>query len=146
MYLRGRSEVTDVFRVEWQGDRDADATVMGLSMFKAAKDNWLELSALGQTLRLEARGEKLTLGRASTASMSLNDSRVSRVHAAVDWRGGHFVLSDTSSFGTWVYMGNQSEPVVLRRTECYLVGQGQIVLGCEREAQSAPTVAFSVRA
>ena len=81
-----------------------------------------------------------------TATMSLNDSRVSRVHATVEWRGGHFVLSDTSSFGTWVYMGNQSEPVVLRRTECYLVGQGQIVLGCEREAESAPAVAFSVRA
>jgi class 3 adenylate cyclase len=146
MYLRGKSEVTEVFRVEWQTDRDADATVMGISMFKAGKDNSLELSALGRTLRLEARGEKLTLGRASTASLSLNDSRVSRVHATLDWRSGHFVLSDTSSFGTWVYMGNQTEPVVLRRTDCYLVGQGQIVLGCEREAESAPTVTFSVRA
>ena len=145
MYLRGKSGVTDVFRVEWQGERDADATVMGMSLVKPGKDNSLELSALGQTLRLQARGDKLTLGRASTASLSLNDSRVSRVHATVDWRGGHFVLSDTSSFGTWVYMGNQSEPVVLRRTECYLVGQGQVVLGCEREAQSAPAVAFSVR-
>ena len=146
MYLRGKSEVTDVFRVEWQGGRDADATVMGLSMQKAGKDNYLELSTLGRTLRLAARGEKLTLGRASAASLSLNDPRVSREHATVDWRGGHFVLSDTSSFGTWVYMGNQSAPVVLRRTECYLVGQGQMVLGCEREAQNAPTVAFSVRA
>jgi class 3 adenylate cyclase len=146
MYLRGKSEVTEVFRVEWQPDRDADATVMGISMFKAGKDSSLELSALGQTLKLEARGEKLTLGRAATASLSLNDSRVSRVHATVDWRGGHFVLSDASSFGTWVYLGNQTEPVVLRRTECYLVGQGQIVLGCEREAESAPAVAFSVRA
>jgi adenylate cyclase len=146
MYLRGKSEVTEVFRVEWQADRDADATVMGVSLLKAGKDSALELSALGRTLRLDARGEKLTLGRASTASLSLNDSRVSRVHATVDWRGGHFVLSDTSSFGTWVYMGNQSEPVVLRRTECYLVGHGQIVLGCEREAESAPAVAFAVRA
>jgi class 3 adenylate cyclase len=146
MYLRGKSEVTEVFRVEWQADRDADATVMGMSMFKAGKESSLELSAQGQTLRLDARGEKLTLGRASTASLSLNDSRVSRVHATVDWRGGHFVLSDASSFGTWVYMGNQTAPVVLRRTDCYLVGQGQIVLGCEREADNAPTVAFSVRA
>jgi adenylate cyclase len=35
--------------------------------------------------------------------------------------------------------------VVLRRTECHLVGQGQITLGCERHAESAPLVAFSVR-
>ena len=38
------------------------------------------------------------------------------------------------------------EPVILRRTECYLVGQGQISLGCEREAEAAPLVLFSVKA
>lgn len=146
MYLRGKNEATEVFRVDWKIDRDADATVMGVSMFKASKDAVLEMSALGQTLRLEPRGEKLSLGRAATASLSLNDSRVSRVHATVEWRGGHYVLNDNSSFGTWVYMGNQTEPLVLRRTECYLVGQGQIALGCEREAESAPLVLFSVKA
>src|SRR4051812_33832166 len=33
MYLRGKAEVTEVFRVEWQHERDAEATVMGVSMF-----------------------------------------------------------------------------------------------------------------
>jgi len=146
MYLRGKNEVTEVFRVEWQTRHDADETVMGVSMFKTAKASQLELSSLGQTMRLEPQGEKLTLGRATTASLSINDSRVSRVHATVEWRGGHFVLGDNSSFGTWVYMGNQTEPVVLRRTECYLVGHGQIALGCERDAESAPLVMFSVKA
>ena len=146
MYLRGKSEVTEVFRADWQADRDVDATVMGVSMFKAGKDGMLEISSLGQTLRLDPRGEKLTLGRAATASLSVNDSRVSRVHATIEWRGGHFILSDASSFGTWVYVGNQTEPVVLRRTECYLVGQGEITLGCEREAENAPLVLFSVKA
>lgn len=146
MYLRGKAEATEVFQVDWKVDRDADATIMGASMLKAAKDMFLEVSAAGQTLRLEPRGDKLTLGRATTASLSLNDSRVSRVHATLEWRGGQFVLNDASSFGTWVYVGNQSEPVVLRRTECYLVGSGQIALGCERDAESAPLVMFSVRA
>jgi adenylate cyclase len=146
MYLRGKSEVTEIFRVDWQVDRDADATVMGASIFKASKDGSLEISALGRTLRLGPRDHKLTLGRATTSALSINDSRVSRVHASVEWRGGHFILSDTSSFGTWVYVGNQSEPVVLRRTECYLVGQGEITLGCEREAEGAPVLQFSVGA
>ena len=147
MYLRGKTEVTEVFRVEWDVTHDADATVMGVSMLKAPKDASLDISALGRTLRLDSRGgEKITLGRATTASLSMNDSRVSRVHSTVEWRGGHFVLSDGSSFGTWVYFGNQTEPVILRRTDCYLVGQGQISLGCEREAEDAPIVLFSVRA
>lgn len=145
MYLRGKAEATEVFRVDWNVDRDADATVMGVSMLKAVKEQSLELSAPGQTLRLEPRGDKLSIGRATTSSLSLNDSRVSRLHATIEWRGGQFVLGDASSFGTWVYMGNQSEPVVLRRTECYLVGSGQIALGCERDADSAPLVAFAVR-
>jgi adenylate cyclase len=34
---------------------------------------------------------------------------------------------------------------VLRRTECYLVGSGQIALGCEREAEAAPVVVFNMR-
>lgn len=144
MYLRGKSDVTEVYRVDWQVDRDNDATVMGVSMLNEPGKRLLELAAAGQTLRLEPRGEKLTLGRAVTASLSINDARVSRLHATIEWRGGQFVLSDASSFGTWVYMGNQTEPVVLRRTECYLVGHGQITLGCDRHAENAPLVLFSV--
>src|SRR5438105_9715932 len=34
MYLRGKSEVTEIFRTDWKVDREADATVMGISMFK----------------------------------------------------------------------------------------------------------------
>jgi adenylate cyclase len=145
MYLRGKSDATEVFRVDWHVDRDNDATVMGASMFAATgRAAYLELAAVGQTVRLDPRGEKLTLGRAATASLSINDSRVSRLHATIEWRGGQFVLSDGSSFGTWVYMGNQTEPVILRRTECYLVGHGQITLGCDRQADNAPLVLFSV--
>jgi adenylate cyclase len=34
--------------------------------------------------------------------------------------------------------------VVLRRTDCYLVGQGQIALGCDRNADDAPVASFAV--
>lgn len=145
MFLRGKSEATEVFRIDWRVDRDDDATVMGASLFKTGKASWLELAGPGQMLRLDSHGEKLTLGRATGASLSINDGRVSRVHATVEWRGSHFVLSDTSSFGTWVYVGNQAEPVVLRRTECFLVGQGQVSLGCERDAENAPLLFYAVK-
>ncbi|MBI5274838.1 MAG: adenylate/guanylate cyclase domain-containing protein [Burkholderiales bacterium] len=145
MYLRGKDKVTEVFRVEWQTEKDTEATVMGVSMFKASKDASLEISYGGKTLELQPRSPRLSLGRSTTADMPVNDSRVSRVHCTIEWRGGQFVLSDASSFGTWVYMGNQTEPVVLRRTECYLVGQGVIALGCDRNAEEAPLVPFAVK-
>ncbi len=144
MYLRGKSEATEVFRVDWKADQDADATVMGASLYKLPKVQGMALSYGGQTLRLNAHGDKLSLGRSTTASMAINDSRVSRVHAVVHWQGDQFVLGDVSSFGTWVYMGNQTEPLVLRRTDCCLVGRGQIALGCERHTENAPLVEFAV--
>lgn len=147
MYLRGKNEGTEVFRVDWMPQRDADATMMGMSMFKApTSEASLEIAYAGQSIVLPPRGERLTLGRATNASLAVNDPRVSRVHSTLDWKGGQFVLTDQSSFGTWVYMGNQTEPLVLRRTECYLVGAGQICLGCDRNAEAAPLLAFQVRA
>jgi adenylate cyclase len=146
MYLRGKAEASEVYRVEWQTEREAEATVMGVSMFKPPSTGVLEIEVAGQTVRVEPHGERVTLGRSVTADLPVNDSRVSRIHATVEWRGGHFVLTDASSFGTWVYMGNQTEPVVLRRTECYLVGSGLIALGCDRQAEDAPIATFGVKA
>lgn len=144
MFLRGKAEATEVYRIEWQPERDVEATVMGVSMLKPVSEAHLELTFGGHTCRLAPRGEGITLGRSATADLPVNDTRVSRLHATVEWRGGHFVLTDASSFGTWVYFGGQPEPVVLRRTECYLVGQGQIALGCDRTADDAPLASFSV--
>jgi class 3 adenylate cyclase len=144
MFLRGKAEATEVFRVDWQPERDVEATVMGVSLFKASADAHLEVAFAGETRRLDPRGDKLALGRSATADLPVNDSRVSRIHATIEWRGGQYVLTDASSFGTWVYFGGQTEPVVLRRTECYLVGQGQIALGCDRDAEAAPVATFLV--
>jgi adenylate cyclase len=144
MYLRGKAEVTEVFRVEWQQDREAEATVMGASMFGQPPEAHLEIAIAGQVRRVQPRGEAVTIGRSASADLNVNDSRVSRAHATLEWRGGHFVLADASSFGTWVYFGNHPEPVVLRRTECYLVGQGQIALGCDRNADAAPIASFTI--
>ncbi len=145
MYLRGRAQASHVYRVEWQTGRDEDATMAGRSMFSVQRPVFLELVFGGKAVRLDSKSGRLSLGRAADAALSVNDPRVSRVHATLEWRGGQFVLTDASSFGTWVYLGNQSEAVVLRRTECYLVGSGQIVPGCEQGDDQAPLIAFSIK-
>lgn len=143
MHLRGKAEASHVYRVEWQNGRDEDATMMGRSMVSDEAPLVLKLVAGEQTVELQAKSAKIALGRGLDAALTLNDPRVSRMHATLEWRGGQFVLSDASSYGTWVYFGNQSEAVVLRRTECYLVGSGQISAGCERK-DGSPLISFSV--
>lgn len=143
MHLRGRAEASHVYRVEWQDGRDEDATMMGRSIPLDPARLVLALVAGEQMVKIHASSPKISIGRGADASLVLNDPRVSRMHATVQWRGGHFVLGDASSYGTWVYFGNQSEAVVLRRTECYLVGSGQIVAGCERK-DGSPLISFSI--
>lgn len=145
MYLRGRAGATHVYRVTWQTGRDEDATMAGRSMHGELPEARLELSFRDRKVMLLPRGHQIYLGRAGDAALTVNDPRVSRRHATLQWRGGNFVLTDTSSFGTWVYVGNQGEAVVLRRTECFLVGQGSIVPGCSRNDDNAPLIAYSIQ-
>jgi class 3 adenylate cyclase len=145
MHLRGKAQPTHIYRVDWQTDRDMDATAMGTSMYSAAKHQALALTLSGRTQVFDVATSSITIGRATNATLPILDPRVSRVHATITKRAGQIVLADTSSFGTWVYFGNQSEAVALRRTECYLVGYGQLSLGCTIDAEKAPLLEFEVR-
>lgn len=146
MYLRDKAAASHVYRVEWQANHDEDATMARRSLFAPMPDVRLEIGYGDRTIVLGTRSGKFTMGRSSDNTLTINDQRVSRAHASVQWRGGLFVLVDTSSFGTWVYFGDQPEAVVLRRTECVLAGSGVFVLGCQRTEELAPLVRFLVRA
>jgi adenylate cyclase len=150
MFLRGKGETTTVFRVNWQKrtEMDPDATMLGVSFKEALRTQEITLVFQGKTVKLQQRGSALksiNMGRATSSELEISDPRVSRTHASVQVRGDQFVLNDASSYGTWVYAGGQSEPIVLRRTDCVLVGEGDISLGCERTADNAAIVRFSVQ-
>lgn len=144
MQLRGKAQTTHIYRVEWQTGRDLDATAVGASMYVPAKHQALALTMQGRTRVFEMTTTGITIGRATDATLPVLDPRVSRIHATIRRRGTQIVLADVSSFGTWVYFGSQTEAVALRRSECFLVGYGQISLGCKMDADKAPLVAFEV--
>jgi adenylate cyclase len=150
MYLRGKTEAITVYRINWQHDTvaDMDAVTIGMSFHQPLRTQRLELSCGDTKALLDQSGGKLkvlNLGRAAGCELEVSDPRVSRTHASVQVRGHQFVLTDASSYGTWVYLGGQSEPLVLRRTHCVLIGAGEICLGCERTAEKAPMVSFNIQ-
>lgn len=150
MFLRGKEEATTVYRLNWQkrDEIDPDATMLGVSFKEALRTQRLELAFRGKAVQLQQSGsaiKALHMGRAATCELEVADPRVSRTHASVQVRGNQFVLTDASSYGTWVYAGGQSEPLVLRRTDCVLVGEGEISLGCERTTPDAAVLSFNVR-
>ena len=84
------------------------------------------------------------IGRLRQAEFVVDDPRVSRTHARIDWRNGSVILVDLSSYGCWLRFSGDGSDLLLRREECVLHGQGEISLGSSFADLSAPIVRFSV--
>jgi adenylate cyclase len=150
--LRGKSEPQIIYRVEWHEELASELlTVQGL-LPDAGEGNGNNDSVLGKIalswLDVNAgyRADQLPvhLGRVQEADFVVNDPRVSRMHARIDWRGGVFVLTDLSSYGTWVRFASSQTVQALRRDECALTDDGEIAMGASFDDFSVPTVNFQL--
>ena len=147
--IRGRAEPCSVYQVEWQEDVASDFLTM-LADIDPLQDS-APKDALGRQVELTWIDTKKTfmsfempihIGRVREAEFVVNDPRVSRHHARIDWRNGSVMLADVSSYGCWVRFSGGGSDLLLRREECVLHGQGEIALGSSFADVSAPTVRF----
>ncbi len=104
----------------------------------AIRLEWLELNQV-----FASRQMPVVLGRSPQAHYCVDDSRVSRSHARLDWHGGSFQLSDLSYNGTYVRFAD-GEIVSLRRGSCLLHGSGAIGLGGSPADPTSACVRFEV--
>ena len=146
--VRGKSEAQVMYQVEWSEDDEDNSTVHSdlMSELNRIDSPVAEIQLTGRDgsqLRASSHAPA-QIGRAPESDMYLADPRVSRVHARIEWRQGAFVLTDLSSFGTWVRFTGSEAPVQLRRDNCLLHGSGEISLGVSFADSSAPVVSFQV--
>lgn len=146
--IRGKSEAQVIYQAEWRENDSTDLMTMQAALPSAVAP----LDAFFGTIQLSWHGEHLSfsssdvpvhVGRASSAQLCITDPRVSRMHARIDWTHGAFMLTDLSSFGSWVHFDGSETVIALRRNSCQLHGCGQIALGMPFGA-SAPTIDFRV--
>ena len=149
--IRGRAEPCTVYQVEWQDD-----IASGIMTMQAELDPMLDFpqsDALGGQIELTWMDSRRTyksfelpiyIGRIRKAEFVVNDPRVSRTHARIDWRNGSVMLVDVSSYGCWVRFAGGGSDLLLRREDCVLHGSGEIALGSSFSDASAPVVNFSV--
>jgi hypothetical protein len=147
MNIRGKSEPSLVFRIEWQREMQSDYFTMqaGLDTLSAPTDRQpssLILTWMEKTMMFDGNDMPLFLGRGNDARFVVTDPRVSRLHARIECRGDVFVLTDVSSYGTWVRFYGSDSSLALRRQECVLLDKGEIALGASFEDFSVPTVTF----
>lgn len=149
--IRGRGEPCSVFQVEWHENLSSDfLTMQGVVdthqdlIEKDILGGEIELVWLDVRKRFRSAQLPVHIGRVSQAEFVVNDPRVSRAHARIDWRNGSILLVDVSTYGTWVRFSGGGSDLLLRREECALHGNGEIALGASFSDLSVPTVMFSV--
>ncbi|MFO1262499.1 MAG: adenylate/guanylate cyclase domain-containing protein [Rhodoferax sp.] len=151
--IRGRAEPCNVYQIEWQEEVSTDILTMQAKFDEVQNSN--EVDALGREVeltwldtskRFRSYDLPIEIGRVGSADFVVNDPRVSRIHARLEWRNGSVVFVDASSYGSWIrFAGAADSDVLLRREECVLYGKGELALGASFADPSVPTVSFTIR-
>jgi len=145
MQLRGRVEPVHVYLQEAvRRFGDTAATAYGDMLLPVAEPEGIRLVWLDLNRIYAGTSLPVILGRSPQATYIIDDTRVSRSHARIDWHGGTFQLVDLSYNGTYVRFDNDPEIISLRRGACTLHGSGVIGLGAPPSEPISPCVRFEV--
>ena len=150
--IRGKAEPIAVWRIDWVRSAESTHTIPfelldlqeQFEQFVTASQR-IELYRQDQHLELSPADGPLVIGRGENNGFIINDPRISRRHARIEWIAGQCELTDFSSNGTWVRFGdNPSTPITLRRDTCTLYGKGEIGFGTTPTDFTASTISFHV--
>jgi adenylate cyclase len=140
--VKGKSGEMNIYEVIWEKQ---DATVMVDESLDARKiESRMQLQFQGRTIEIDQNRPSVTLGRQAHNDMVVNDERVSRTHARIEYRRGKFILIDQSTNGTFALIQGKKS-VTLRRDEATLLGNGIIGLGREVNDQSPVAIHYSIQ-
>jgi class 3 adenylate cyclase len=144
LVLRGRVEPVQVHVMGGRRGADLSApTQFGGDVSNVNEPEGLRLVWLGLNRVFASQQMPVVLGRSPQATFCVDDSRVSRSHARVDWHSGSFQLTDLSYNGTYVQFAD-GEIVSLRRGSCTLHGSGVVGLGGSPNDPGSASVHFDV--
>ena len=145
LQLRGRAEPVHVHLQEAvRRFGDTAATAYGDMLLPTPEPEGIRLVWLDLNRIYAGTSLPVVLGRSPQATYIIDDNRVSRSHARIDWHGGTFQLVDLSYNGTYVRFDNDPEIISLRRGACTLHGSGVIGLGAPPSEPISPCVRFEV--
>jgi adenylate cyclase len=145
MHLRGRAEPVHVHLLGGKRPAyDSAATAFGAVMAPVQEPEGIRLTWRRTRRLVTSERLPMVMGRSAQSAFCVEDSRVSRQHARIDWQGGVFSLVDLSINGTFVRFAGSEEVLSLKRGTCTLHGSGIIGLGGSPADVSAATVKFEV--
>lgn len=143
VHLRGRAEPVEVFMMARSRGTDSTATLME-TRFDLAEPEGLQLLWHDNVYRFSRSDLPVLIGRGSTCGLQIDEARVSRTHARIDWMGGGLQVADLSINGTYVRFTGDDEVLSLRRGACTLHGSGEIGLGGSPNEVGVPLLQFHI--
>ena len=130
--VKGRSDQVEICELVWRADDSA--TLVGQQRRAAGNESLkLKLKYRGGEVVRRREKDAVIVGRDPECGLVVEDDQASRHHCTIERRGDKFVLSDTSSNGTYVTIQGEKE-VLLQREELTLSKRGWIAFGQPRAA------------
>ena len=139
-WVAGKQAPIEVVDVLWQEDLAHVTTVQRVMPSDAECRPRLLLRYRSQVFELD-EGDPFSIGRDPTSSLVVETEWVSRNHALIEWKRGHFMLADRSTNGTWLRIGEDDE-LLVHRDESHLRRSGTISLGQAHQVETADLVYF----
>jgi class 3 adenylate cyclase len=136
--IKGKREPLLVYDLPWE---EQDLTVTAPASSSANAPKTLDLVHADQRFVLTPDQTGFSVGRDSSSNLVVSWPSVSRRHAVFDFIRGRFVLSDTSSNGTYVVL-QDDQVVFLRRESLPLWGRGRIALGAPLDAGTGHSIDY----
>ena len=131
-----------IYEVVWEAH---DTTAMATQKLEMPTTKYrLEITYQGQSIELDENRPSATLGRQKKNAVVVDDDRVSRCHARIEYNRGKFTLTDQSSNGTIMKIQGQ-ESVLLKREGIQLQDSGVIGLGRKVMPESEIAVHFAIK-
>jgi len=146
--IKGKTGLFRVWRFDWR--HTAETTITGpLELFNERRcsrttQKRADIDMNGRHVQILPTSGALVIGRSESCGLVVDDRRVSRRHARIEWIGGQCTLADFSTNGTWVRFGRESEPVILKRDNCVLHGQGMVGVGTAPGDSAFTTFSFNI--
>lgn len=136
--VKGKREPLMIYDLPWQPQ---DLTEISPAPSAEPEAQTLTLSVKGRPYSLTADQSAFAIGRDPASDLVVNWPSVSRHHATIGFSRGRFVLSDSSTNGTYVTLQDH-RVVFLRRESLPLWGNGQIALGAPADEGVDHTVHY----
>lgn len=144
--MKGVSTAVGIYRLQWH-DQDTAMTVVASKTGRerlAQKQCAMTVSCKGKSITVDNTKPLLTLGRADDCDIPLTHDEASRQHATIEFANGQFLLTDSSTNGTYITR-NLDTPLFVRRDTVVLEGDGTLGLGALIEHNAEHAVKYEIQ-